>query len=376
MKKRSLLIFALVFGLFIFLTPSSQAAEFKQGGLVHIQENEVVDGNFYVAASDLIIDGKIGGDLIGAAKNIKVNGEIAGDLIVAAQDIEVNGRVEGNIRSVSEKFSLNGFVNKNINALAQEIYLNPESFIGWDFLGAGQTVFVKGIINGGLNLGGENIIIDAQINKDTNIKLEGKLQSLTILPETTIGGIFNYSGARETIIPNQENFKQSVNFKKYDGHKERPSKKAGNIIFAILAALAVASFFFYGLKNINQGTMKSLSDFSLKDLLPVLIFFVSLPIIIIVLLVTIIGIPLALLLASFFFGIIYLAKIMAVIFLAKLAQKKLGKEKNTFLFLMLGIIIFWLIFALPYVGNIVATVATLFGLSGLIKYVRNKSNNL
>ena len=376
MKKRNLLVFALILGFFVFLAPNSKATEFKQGGLVHIQENEVVSGNFYVAASDLIIDGKVGGDLIGVAKNIKVNGEIAGDLIVAAQAIEVNGRVEGNIRSISERFTLNGFVNKNINVFAQEIYLNPESLIGWDFLGAGQTVFVKGIINGGLNLGGENIIIDAQINKDVNIKLEGKLQSLTILPKTTVGGTFNYSGARETIIPNQENFKQGVNFKQYEGQKESPSKKAGNIVFLILAALAVASFFFYGLKNINQETMKSLSSFSLKDLLPVLIFLVVLPIIIIILLVTIIGIPLALLLASFFFGIIYLAKIMTVIFFSKFAQKKSGKEKNTFLFLMLGIIISWLIFALPYVGNVAAIAATLFGLSGLIKYVRNKSNNL
>ena len=130
MKKRSLLIFALILGFFVFLTPNSKAAEFKQSGLVHIQENEVVNGNFYVAASDLIIDGKIGGDLIGAAKNIRVNGEISGDLIVAAQDIEVNGRVEGNIRSASSRFTLNGFVNKNINAIAEEIYLNHESFIG------------------------------------------------------------------------------------------------------------------------------------------------------------------------------------------------------------------------------------------------------
>ncbi len=376
MKKRSLLVFALILGFIVFLAPSSKAAEFKQGGLIHIQENEIVSGNFYVAASDLIVDGKIAGDLIGAAKNIKVNGEIAGDLIVVAQDIEISGRVEGNIRAASSRFTLNGFVNKNINALAEKIYLNPESFIGWDFLGAAQTIFIKGIINGGLNLSGENIIIDAQINKEANIKLEGKLQSLTILPETTVGGVFNYSGRQETNFPNQENFKQGINFKKYEGQNPNPSEKAGNILFSILAAIVVASFFFYGLKNISRETIKTLSGFSPKDLIPVLIFLIALPIIIIILLVTIIGIPLALLLASFFFSIIYLAKIVTIIFLSKFAQKKLGKEKNTFLFLALGVIISWLIFALPYIGYILATVATLFGLSGLIKYVRNKSNNL
>jgi cytoskeletal protein CcmA (bactofilin family) len=376
MKKRSLLIFALVLGFFVFLAPNSQATEFKRDGLVHVQENEVISGNFYVAASDLIVDGKIAGDLIGAAKNIKINGEIAGDLIVVAQEVEVNGRIEGNARLASTKFALNGFVAKNINALAEEIYLNPESFVGWDVLAAAKTIFIKGIINGGLDVSGENIVIDSQINKDVNIKLEGELQGLTVLPTTTINGSLNYSANQETLIANQENFKQGVNFKEYEGRKERGAKEAGNILFSILAALAIASFFFYALKGINKKTMDSLSGFAPIDLVPMLIFLVITPIIILILFVTIIGIPLSLLLAVFYFGLIYLAKIVAVIFVSQLVQKKLGKEKNTFLFLMLGIIISWLIFALPYVGNIVATVATLFGLSGLIKYVRNKSNNL
>lgn len=376
MKKRSLFIFALILGFFVFFTPNSQATEFKQAGLIHIQENEVVSGNLYVATSELIIDGKIAGDLIGVAKNIKINGEIAGDLIVAAQNIEVNGRIEGNIRLISSRFSLNGFVTKNINVLAEEIYLNPESFIGWDFLGAAKIIFVKGIINGGLDVIGENVIVDAQISKDANIKLEGKLQNLTILPETTVGGALNYFSLQETLIANQENFKQGVNFKKYEGQKENTRKEVGNVLFLILAALATASFFFYGLKEINQKTMKALLNFAPKDLLPVLIFFITIPILILILFVTIIGIPLALLLATVFFGMIYLAKIFAVIFISQLVQKKLGKEKNTFLFLALGITISWLIFAQPYVGNIMATIATLFGLSGLIKYVRNKSRNL
>lgn len=376
MKKRSVFIFALVLGFFVFLAPNSQAAEFKQGGLIHIQENELVSGNLYVATSELIVDGKIAGDLIGVAKDVKINGEIAGDLIVAAQNVEVNGRVEGNIRLISSRFTLNGFVAKNINTLAEEIYLNPESFIGWDFLGAAKTLFVKGVISGGLDAMGENVIVDAQIDKDANIKLEGALQSLTILPETTVGGALNYFGKQETLIANQENFKKGVNFERYEGQKNKTSNKAGNILFLILTALATASFFFYVIKGANKKTMLALSSFSLKDLLPVLLFIIITPILIIVLFATIIGIPLSLLLASFFFGMIYLSKVVAAIFLGQLAQKKSGKEKNTFLFLALGVIISWLIFALPYIGGAIAMVATLFGLSGLIKYVRNKSSNL
>ena len=375
MKKRSIFVLFFSFALFFTFGLSAKALELKSGNLIHIQEDEFVSGNMYVAGNDVIVDGKIAGDLIGAAKSIVINGELAGDLISAAEKIEVNGRVEGNIRSISETFSLSGFVGRNINFLGSEFYLNPESFVAWDVLAAGQTLFLKGKINGELNSYGENIFIDGEIEKDVNLKLDGSLQSLNIKPSAVINGNLNYSAIKETLI-SEDNVAGLVNYNYYKKQRSNPINNFPSIAFKILTALAVASFLIFGLKKINGEFLELFKSFASKDILPSLLFFIILPIAIFILFITIIGIPLSLTLLSFYLVILYLAKVFVMIFSAKLIAEKIGKNKNFFLFLLLSIIIFTVVFALPYVGNIISTLAILFGLSVLIKYVRNKSKNI
>jgi len=374
MKKRNFIIFSLLTLSFLFIAPILKADDFNTTKKVHITPEQLVAENLYLASEEIIIDGKVAGDLIAVAQRIKINGEITGDLIALATEIEINGRVEGNVRAAANIFSVNGSVAKNINIFSQEIYLNPGSFIGWDVLANGNIVFLKGTINGSANIIGENVFLETTIKKDAKIKLRGELTSLNILAQTIIEGNLQYFHNEELLSINKDNIKGDIEFNHYQ--KNKNEGKIIDIILMILAAMLSALFFVYILKGINKKTILALKTFSSKDLLPVLLFLVVIPIIFTLLLISIIGIPLALLIIIFYLIIIYLAKIVAVIFVSDFLFEKLKMKKNFILFLLLGITISWLIFALPYVGNVAATLAVLFGLSGLIKYVKNQSSDI
>ncbi len=376
MKKRSLLFFSLFLVVFLLGAPSSKASSFKNQGVVIINADEVVTSNFYVIANEILIDGKIAGDLIAVAKNIKINGEIAGDLIAVASEIEINGRIEGNSRIIFNNFNLNGFIGKNINALGENLSLNKESFVGWDLLSSTRGLFLGGLINGNVNVSAENILLDTKINKNSKIKLEGNNQNLTISPETIIGGNFIYSAQNEIKINNEENFQGEIEFNKYSASKKRSNKNSNNLIFSILAALVMSIFLVYVLKGLKSGVIKNLNEFNKKDLLPALLFLILTPIASVLIFITLIGIPLSLLIFITYFITIYLSKIISAIFITELLFDKFGKNKHYFLFLFLGVSGSWLIFSLPILGNIVSVVATIFGLSALIKYVKNKSTNI
>ena len=375
MKKRSLLVFSLILvSSFLFITPS-KAASFENLDLLHVKSDEVVNRNLYVVANDIIIDGKIGGDLIAAAKSIKINGEITGDLIAMAPEIEIKGRIEGNSRIAFNNFNLVGFIGKNLNALGENISLAKDSFVGWDLLSYGNYISLNGLINGDADISTQNIFLSGEIKKDSNVKLEGKEPILNISPEALIGGKFSYTGQEEIQIDNINNFKGGIIFNKHS-NKQNNSRKSFNLIFSIIAALAVASFFVYVLKGVKNKVMKETNNYKTKDLLYALLFLILVPIVSLIIFITIIGIPLSLLIIIFYFLIIYLSKIVCAIFMADLMFDKLGKKRYYFLFLFIGVAGSWLIFSLPLVGSFISTIAVLFGLSFLIKYVKNQSTNI
>lgn len=374
MKKRSLLVFSLILVCFFLSAAPSKAASFKNLELLHIKSDEIVLGNLYVVANNIIIDGKIGGDLIAAAKSIIIKGEVAGDLIAMAPEIEISGRVEGNSRIAFNNFNFLGYIGKNLNALGENISLAKDSFVGWDLLSSTNNISLNGLINGDADVSSQKVVFNGEIRKDSNLRLETKDPVLNISPTALVGGKFLYSAREEMMIDN-ENFKSKVEFSK-QSNKQNNSKRSLNLIFSILAALAVASFFVYVLGGIKNKVMKGVDDFKNKDLLPALLFLILMPIIALIIFITIIGIPLSLLLFTFYFLIIYLAKVISAIFMAELMFDKLAKKKYYFIFLFIGVAGTWLIFSLPFVGVPIATVAVLFGLSILIKYVKNQSTNI
>jgi len=375
MKKRSLLIFSLIiFSSFLFAN-SSRAASFKNLDQLHLKSDEIISGNLYVVANSIIIDGKIAGDLIAAAKEIKINGEIAGDLIAMAPDIEIKGRIEGNSRIAFNSFKLSGYIGKNLNALGENINLVKDSFVGWDLLSSNMHSSLNGLVNGEADISSQNIYLNGEINKDLSINLEGKEPYLDISPEALVLGKFSYGAQEELEINNQDAFKAGLEFNK-KSKRERNSKKTSTLIYSILSALAIASFLVYILKRMKERLVKEMQGFNNKDLLSALIFLILCPIVALIIFITIIGIPLSLLILLFYFLFIYLAKVVAAIFMAELMYNKVGKKKYYFLFLFLAIVGTWLIFSLPILGGFISTLATLFGLSILIKYVKNQSTNI
>lgn len=359
-----------VFGSFVLAQENDDLSE---NNTVLIQKDEVYEGNLFTVQEEIIVDGRISGDLIALAQSIVVNGDIAGDLIAVSQEIVINGRVEGNVRSASSLFSLNGYVGKNVNILAQELYLNPNSLVGWDVVAKSDTCFIKGAINGSLKSSCQNLIIDGPISKSVDVSLVGEYQSFNLMPKASIGGPLKYKANNEILIADINNISTVEFIKSKDGKENSINviKTVVKILMAFLVALCFITLF----KKTNNRIIKSLISFSGKDVVLPLIFLILLPLLILLMFISIIGIPLSMILLSLYLTLIYLAKIISAIFLGTFIYDQFSKKKYYFLFILLGIAIIWSLFTLPYVGNLLSLLAIIFGLSGLIKYVKNQPRN-
>lgn len=355
-----------------FLVSSVEASSFKTTDSLHVSENEVIAGNLYVGAVDIVIDGKIGGDLIAFAQNITINGEIAGDLIVMASDLKVNGRVEGNIRSLSNYFSFNGFVGKNINNLGDKIDSSKESVVAWDLLSLSREANLDGEIKGNLDISSEIVNLGATVEKDVKIRIANNGEGIYFSPEASVGGDLNYFSAKELNLNAEDNdkIKGELIFNKIEANKNIQIKII-NVFLKIIGALLIAFLLFFGFKKTTQGILTSIYSFKGKDLIPSFLFLIISPIVAFLFFITILGIPFSLLITAIIFIAVYLAEIFFGLFIGDLIFKKAKIEKNYFLLLSLGVVLSSVAFALPYVGGLISIAAVLFTLSGIIKYARN-----
>jgi cytoskeletal protein CcmA (bactofilin family) len=96
--RTGLVILGIVLTSLLWLTPAALAGEFKGGGNVVIGPREVIEDDLYVGADTITIEGTIKGDLIAGGGEIIINGTVEGDFWAAAGYITINGDLQDDVR--------------------------------------------------------------------------------------------------------------------------------------------------------------------------------------------------------------------------------------------------------------------------------------
>lgn len=111
-----------------------------------------------------------------------------------------------------------------------------------------------------------------------------------------------------------------------------------------------------------------------KMFLPGIILTLILPPIAILLIITIIGIPLSLIIGASWLIMTYTAKILTAIWIGQLIIKKITRRSEPSLSwaLVVGVIISWFVFAIPYVGWLLGLAAIFFGMGGIWTYLSHQ----
>lgn len=380
MKNKTIKITLLALLLLPFCGLSvAKAAGAEAGEKVYVSREQIVAGNLYAVGESITIDGTVGGDLIAAASTITVNGRIEGDIIAAAQDITVNGEVGGNIRIAGDTLTINGSVARNVNAFGANIYIGQDAAIGWDLYLAGSNIEIRGNINGGLEGAAGQALITGKIGKDVNLKLSGRTENLTIESGAIINGQLTYTAeAAAKISP-------AAAISGPTEHK-LPPLKDNNLcwawlwgrLFSIFAALVVGLVLIFPGRKITSKILDKLASEPKKMFLPGIIILLVLPPAAIIIACTLIGLPLALIIGAWWLVATYVAKIMAAILVGRLLINKIYKKNGDKLVwpLVAGVVICWLIFAVPFAGWLLSLVAVCFGLGGIWTYASHKFRSL
>jgi cytoskeletal protein CcmA (bactofilin family) len=381
MKKTSLLLGALL--LVALLVPSAVLAfNVKTADSVYIKEDEVVEGNMYIASNNITIEGVVNGDLIALGQNINVKGKIMGDIISVSQNLNVEGEIGGNIRSITNTASLiNTTVKRNVNLIGANILINENSNINWDALILAGVAEMRGTVQGSLHGMVDKLLISGDVNKDVSFTINQNNnyyqdEPIKITDNSNIKGDFNYSYNKNLNI-DESLVAGAINFNKKD-IENNWQKNIWNFIIAVFSALVVGLVFISISKKEMAIIQEKVNSRYKKSLLVGLGILFLTPIISVILMLTIIGIPLGFIMLIFWFILLYFAQIMVGLGLGKQIREKLfkTKKKNIMADLVIGITILYLLFSIPIFGKIIMFLSTLLGLGVIWRYKKFRISSL
>jgi cytoskeletal protein CcmA (bactofilin family) len=371
--KRPILLAVLLFSLLLPLG-AAYAFEVKVDNSIHLNKEEIADGNIYANCQEMTIDGTVNGDIIALCQKIVINGTVEGDVIAFGQNIEINGEVKGNARLAGPQITINGVIGHNVNVLGNDIKFTKNSAVKWDVLVAGVNGNFDGNIDGNLHGLISAASISGKVGRNINLTIDDSTSTnnsnLIVTKEAVIAGNINYTATKDLTLESTSSVSGQIN-------KEARKVNTHNnnwlwVIFYKLSSLILIAIVLISLKkkSLEEVTEKINSKWWQSLLIGLAILFFTPPLIVLLML-TIVGIPLALMILAFYLIAILLSLIFSSYYLGNLIFKSTKfKNNNIYLITIFGIVIFTLLSFIPFIGWFISLLAITIGLGSLFLTIK------
>jgi len=381
---RKLYLIILVIFVFITLLPLAKVNaqtvhESRFVRVVTISPEEEEKKSFYPVWGEIVeVKGVVNGDVYAVGEEILVQGIVNGDVIAAAGNIVIEGEIRGNLRAVAENIRISGIVEKNVTVAAGFTEMTSDSLLNSGIIAFGNGVRLSGLVKGDLKIFSQQALIESEIGSDAEVWSEriilengAKLHDLTyhsenqpdISSQATISGkLIKGEGALFSAGVGARYFSNSLN--NYF-NRGRLFFKLLSFVWAIIWGLFMLRYF----PKMFQSFTESLSESVVKSVFVGLGIMILVPILSIILIVTIIGIPFGLFLFFVFIIFSYFAKIT---FSYWLGRKLIKEDKKLYLSLVVGLLIYYFLGYVGFLGLVFMFIVYLTGLGGefrgLLKY--------
>jgi hypothetical protein len=373
MKK--IAVFALlIISSFFISTGFVYANQDRPEKIVTLDENEIIEGDYFAAGDIVEVYGTIQGDAYIAGGQVIIDGNIEGDLLVAGGTITINGSIAQDVRAAGGQINIDSSIGKNATILGGNIDISGEELPGNLVLGVGSAN-LNSPISGNIKGAAGNVNISNAVGG--NIELA--TGTLRLSPQASVGGNLTYWSEEEAMISDSATVSGTVTMQKVpnnmtevDYQSEQKIKDTFKSLGYVARFISVLSAFIVGVlltalyPNYLKKVSTTLKDSPWKSLGVGFAALVLTPIAFIILLTTVIGIPLGLILLAFYFIYLYLAKVAVSFWAGSIIIKKANITFKNWYALAIGLIAYLLLTIIPVVKGFVSFATVLFGLGAML----------
>jgi cytoskeletal protein CcmA (bactofilin family) len=418
-RKRSIFVFAsLVLLTSVAFAAPAWAIETRGGENVTIGADEVVEDDLYVGAQTVTVEGTVQGDLVAAGGTVRVNdGTVEGDLISAGQTVIVNGTVEDDVRIAGQALLIGEDAQITDDLIAAGYSLETErgSTVGGELLYGGYQALVAGNVGENLRGGMTAFELGGEVGDNVNVEVDGGgaqptgsqfapsppavpippvEPGLTLTDTAQVGDDLRYESSSRGDIASGAQIGGDVSYERRPAEEVQPAQTGASAVlleslrrFVVLLLIGLlmvllAPRLVRGVADtVRSQPLLSLGwgvlDFLIVGVLVLVVLAATILLAIVFGLVTLGGlIPAivsigvltdAVLVVTFLISVFYLAPVV-VSFLGGrmlLGRFQPEREAGRVLPLVVGVLLYVILRAIPILGAVVALVVVLLGLGAL-----------
>ncbi|WP_424003141.1 bactofilin family protein [Haloarcula salina] len=343
---------------FRFSSGGRRAAALALASLVLLSAvTGVAAAQSYQGASDTIVVGvdESYDSIEGVAGTIIVRGTVTGDVAAAAGTIHVteSGEVGGNIEAAAGTVRIDGTVGGDVSAAGGTVEIGETAQIGGNLDAGAGFLAIHGTIGGSVSAGAEEIVVGPTASVGGDVRYDAA--TFTRDPEATVGG----SVVQDESIGDSG----GPDF----GAFTLPSWLGvvyGLFVNLLLGAVLLAAFPSFSARVAERVGENPATSGGVG-----LLTLVGVPLVLVVLLFTIVGIPLSLV-GAVAFGIAAWVAVVYGQFAVGSWALTLADRENRWLALVVGLVGFAILGAIPILGGLLELVAFLLGLGALALTLR------
>ena len=163
------LVLTLGFG----VTTNAKAVEFDEDG--YVGADEVINDDLFIFGDTIKINGTVNGDVFAMGSVIKVNGTVNGSLVIGGQSVHVNGIVDGSVYSGSSTFTLGpeAKIGRNLYYGGFNLSAEPGSIVEKDLLVGAYQALLAGHVGRDVHAGVGALEIDGFVGNDVTAEVGG-----------------------------------------------------------------------------------------------------------------------------------------------------------------------------------------------------------
>lgn len=361
MLKTTLFLGALLLPIF------ASAASVHIGGDYFLKSAEETPDDLYAFGRTATFAGAVAGDAVGMSRSVHSQSSISGDALFLGEEVKIGGSVGDDARALGGTVVIEGVVADDVVAVGSEVRIAKDARIGGSLYVVGGDVRIDGAVAGEARILANRMTLAGAV--EGNVELWG---SAAFEFPARIGGDFIYHSKRGAKPP--QNVTIAGDVVMIDSARSAEAGfPAGSILgglfsLRVLMLLALGFALFFFARERSEDVLFDLMPHVGFRLLRGALIIVLLAAALILLLPTVVGISVALVLGALLLISLVLGSAYAGFLVGAWSERLFFKSSVfplTYRPVLLGIIFFSVLSAIPYAGPLLHIVLTLSAVGSL-----------
>lgn len=167
----------------------------RTGETVSVTSDQVVEGDFYVAAGTASISGEITGDFLVVAGSVTANGSVSEDMLAVGGSVQYHASVTDDVRIIAGDATIAGPVGGDLVVLSGVLKVLSTASVAGDILFFGGDAEISGPVGGSVLGVSEKIRIDAPVAGNVDVTSS----SVVFGDRAVVAGDVRYTSPQELI---------------------------------------------------------------------------------------------------------------------------------------------------------------------------------